>query len=145
MGRPSIYTEELAAAICARLAAEESLRSICADPAMPSCSTVMRWLESNAHAGFREQYAHSREVGLESQADKILEIADQPLPRLSDGRIDGGLVQLRRLQVDARKWILSKQLAKKYGDKLDLAHGGSLSLTVVTGVPQSEESDSAHD
>ena len=60
----------------------------------------------------------------------------QPLPKLRDGRIDSGKVQQQRLQMDTRKWILSKQLAKKYGDKLDLAHGGAVSLTVLTGVPQ---------
>ena len=139
MSRPSIYTQTLADTICARLAATESLRAICRDPEMPHNSTVMRWLKEDTHPGFQEQYARGREVGLESMADEILEIADQPLPRLRDGRIDSGTVQKQRLQIDARKWILSKQLAKKYGDKIDLAHGGAISLMVVTGVPHAEE------
>ena len=96
----------------------------------------MTWLAETKHAGFLDQYAQRREVGLDAMADEILEIADQPLPRLRDGRIDSGKVQQQRLQIDTRKWILSKQLAKKYGDKLDLAHGGAVSLTVITGVPQ---------
>ena len=139
MGRPSIYTQILADTICARLAATESLRAICRDPEMPNNSTVMRWLKEDKHPGFQEQYARGREVGLDSMADEILEIADQLLPKLRDGRIDSGKVQEKRLQIDARKWILSKQLAKKYGDKIDLAHGGAISLTVVTGVPHPEE------
>lgn len=139
MGRPSIYTQTLADTICARLAATESLRAICRDPEMPNNSTVMRWLKEDKHPGFQEQYARGREVGLDSMADEILEIADQLLPKLRDGRIDSGKVQEKRLQIDARKWILSKQLAKKYGDKIDLAHGGAISLTVVTGVPHPEE------
>ncbi len=34
-GRPSLYTEALAAKLCERLAEGESLRTICADKAMP--------------------------------------------------------------------------------------------------------------
>ncbi len=41
----------------------------------------------------------------------------------------------QRLQVDTRKWILSKPLAKKYGDRVDLTHGGNMILNVVTEVP----------
>ena len=141
MARPSIYTPELAATICERLAEKESLRSICRDPAMPCFSTVMRWVGDTKHPEFSEQYARGRECGLEAMADELLEIADQTLPRLRDGRIDGGKVNQLRLQIDARKWVMSKQFARKYGDKVDLNHGGNLSLTVVTGVPHSEPDD----
>ena len=145
MGRPSLYSDDLAARICARLAEGQSLRAICRDPEMPCTSSVMTWLANTKHVGFLDQYAQSREVGLDAMADEILEIADQPLPRLKDGRIDSGKVQEKRLQIDTRKWILSKQLAKKYGDKLDLAHGGAISLTVITGVPHAEEPSVADD
>ncbi len=43
-GRPSLYTESLAARICRRLAEGESLRAICADKVMPDKATVLRWL-----------------------------------------------------------------------------------------------------
>ena len=43
-GRPSLYTEVLAAQICRRLAEGETLRAICRDPGMPAISTVMGWL-----------------------------------------------------------------------------------------------------
>ena len=33
-----------------------------------------------------------------------------------------------RLQIDARKWLLSKMLPKKYGDKQQLEHSGSISI-----------------
>jgi len=49
----SKYTPALGAAICGRLAAGESLRSICrADPAMPTEKTVWNWARS--HPGFAE-------------------------------------------------------------------------------------------
>ena len=51
---------------------------------------------------------------------------------------DSGAVQKQRLQIDIRKWILSKLLPKKYGDLLGLDHkGDGLTLNVVTGVPES--------
>ena len=51
---------------------------------------------------------------------------------------DSGAVQKQRLQIDTRKWILSKLLPKKYGDLLGLDHkGDGLTLNVVTGVPES--------
>ncbi len=37
-GRPSLYTEALAAKICRRLAEGETLRAICRDKAMPAIS-----------------------------------------------------------------------------------------------------------
>ncbi len=49
-GRPSLYTDKLAAEICRRLAEGESLRAICADKAMPGISTVMGWLFDGNHA-----------------------------------------------------------------------------------------------
>lgn len=40
MGRPTIYSEELALAICTRIAGGETLRSICEDAGMPDKSTI---------------------------------------------------------------------------------------------------------
>ena len=132
-GRPSGFTEEIADQICERLAVGESLRSICKDPKMPAMSAVFRWLADPRYQMFKEQYAHAREVGLESMADEIMEIADE-IPQSDDrGRIDNGAVQHQRLKVDARKWILSKQLPKKYGDKVTTeltgADGGAIEIS----------------
>jgi hypothetical protein len=37
------------------------------------------------------------------------------------GATDSGAVQKQRLQVDTRKWLLSKLAPKKWGDKLELS------------------------
>src|SRR5262249_15782713 len=59
-GRPSRYSYEIADTICERLAVEgESLRTICADPAMPTKSTVFRWLAR--YEEFRDMYGVARE------------------------------------------------------------------------------------
>ena len=71
-------------------------------------------------------------------SEEILEIADAPVALTLSGATDSGAVQKQRLQIDTRKWILSKLLPKKYGNLLGLDHkGDGLTLNVVTGVPES--------
>jgi len=53
----STYDRELGAAICRRVAAGESLRSICADPAMPTGKTVWNW--ARAHPEFKAMKDHA--------------------------------------------------------------------------------------
>lgn len=107
IGRPSLYTPELATQICARLAEGESLRAICRDDAMPARSTVIAWVLENK--AFSDQYAKAREIGYRDMAEEILEIADDK----------AGDAQRDRLRVDSRKWLLSKALPKIYGEKLE--------------------------
>ena len=125
-GRPSSFDQKTADLICARLADGESLRSVCRDESMPHVSTVLRWIADDKHKQFREQYAHAREAGLEQMADEILEIADETsrdtsYNRNGDEIANNEWIQRSKLRVDARKWILSKQLPKKYGDRTTLA------------------------
>ncbi len=75
-GRPSLYTEALAADICRRLAEGETLRSVCRDKAMPDKATVLRWLGDKTKVDFRDQYAHARDMQADALFDEALEIAD---------------------------------------------------------------------
>ena len=61
MGRPSIKTPELLAAICERLAVGESVRSICRSEDMPTDCAVFRWLATDV--AFQKQYLQAKEVG----------------------------------------------------------------------------------
>jgi len=106
MGRPSDYSDELADAICERLACGESLRQMCLqDEALPCERTVYRWLIS--HESFCQKYARAREFQAEPHLEDIIEIADDPDLKPDD----------KRVRIDARKWKMSKLAAKKYGDK----------------------------
>ena len=69
-GRPSAYTEELAAEICSRLASGESLKSICRDAHMPDDHRVREWARDD-RAGFSP-----RNAGYERWADELVEISD---------------------------------------------------------------------
>ena len=124
MGRPSVYTREIADAICARLAAGESLRSICRDEDMPAEAAVRQWALDDRE-GFYAQYTRSRDIGLDVLADETLEISDDGRndwvakadPENPGYQYNGEAVGRSRLRVDTRKWYLSKLAPKRYGEK----------------------------
>lgn len=82
-------------------------------------STFLDWVKQDTQLA--EQYAHAREALIDKLADELLEIADAPVGTTDMGGTDSGAVAKQRLQVDTRKWILSKLAPKKYGDRLELA------------------------
>ena len=138
MGRPSLYTPELADRICQRLAEGESLLSICRDDEMPSRPTVHKWVTEDTE-GFAAKYAHAREAGCDVMAEQLMEIADDgrndfmAAQANEDGeggavKFDAEHVQRSKLRVDARKWYLSKIAPKRYGDKQQVEHSGTVSI-----------------
>lgn len=121
MARPTIYSDELATTICARIASGESVRSICLDDDMPVKSTVMLWLIDGEHQFFSDQYAKARQIQAETLADELFDIADDGtndwMKRTGkDGEeayiLNGEAVARSRLRVDTRKWFLSKVLPR---------------------------------
>ena len=117
MGRPSIYSDVLAAQLCHRLAEGESLNAICRDAHMPSRKVVHEWVADDRN-GFRDKYARAREAQAEYWASEIIEIADSVRKGATSEEI-----QAARLAVDSRKWVASKLLPRKYGDKVMNIHG----------------------
>jgi hypothetical protein len=112
-GRPTDFSEDLAAEICGQIAEGKSLRKVCSAKKMPAISTVMKWLADDEHSTFVEQYAHAREAAADALADDIQDISDGVLNKKYDP-------QAARVAMDGKKWIASKLKPKKYGDKLDL-------------------------
>jgi hypothetical protein len=135
MGRMSEYSEAVAETICQRLAEGESLRSICSTEGMPAQSTVFRWLSQQPT--FQKQYALAREAQADTLFDDILEISDDArndwMARRGEDdagwQANGEHIQRSRLRVDARKWMAGKLAPKKYGEKLDVNHSGSIERT----------------
>ena len=85
-----------------QISAQTFLRAVAASPALA------------------EQYDRARATMIERLADEVLELADAPVAKLDNGATDPGLVRHRQLQVDTRKWFLSKLAPKIYGDRLDV-------------------------
>ena len=138
MARPSIYSPELATTICMRIAEGRSLRSICKDEDMPDASTVTRWLASGEHEEFCTQYARARTLQADAIFEECLEIADTPVEGVRTEESEDGVRTIRedmlghrRLQVDTRKWMAGKLAPKKYGEKVEVEHGGNVQIEHV--------------
>ena len=119
VGRPSKFTQTLADNICERIANGESLRNICRDAAMPNQDTVHSWL--NKDKEFSEQYTRARARQEDSYFEDLIEIADGVIP-------DAAEVAKARVQIDARKWVLSRMNPKKYGDKVQTELSGAVQI-----------------
>lgn len=99
----------------------------------------MRWLQDQPD--FRDQYARAKEIGVEAIAEDILDIADDGTNDWMERKDRGGAnvgwafngeaARRSQIRIDARRWLLSKLAPKKYGDKIEHEHKGS--MTVVIG------------
>ena len=96
-----------------------------------NASTFLYWC--GIDNALSEKYAKARESLVEKMAGEILEIADAPVPYTQAGAYDTGAVNKQRLQVDTRKWLLSKMAPRKYGDKLELS-GDPLNPVAITAI-----------
>jgi hypothetical protein len=144
IGRPSLYSIELAATVCDRISGGESLRKVCRDESMPCTATVMKWAREIPE--FTELYAKAREMLLEHWSEEITEIADDGSndwvasvdPENPGYRLNGEHINRSRLRVDTRKWLLSKLAARKYGDRiateLSGPNGGPIETADVTDI-----------
>ena len=81
-------------------------------------SRFMAWCGEDAELA--DRYARAREDLIERIANEVIELSDADVGLQPDGKKDWAAVQKHKLQVDTRKWLLSKLAPKKYGDKLEL-------------------------
>ena len=118
---PQVYTNELAERICDEVASGRPLQVVC-DGLGINCTTVRKWILDD-YNGFGGVYARAREMMIEKMGDEIFTIADK-----AD---DATNVQAARLQIDTRKWYMSKVLPKRYGDKVQTEHSGEVTVRSV--------------
>jgi hypothetical protein len=135
MGRPSLYTDELANTICDRIAMDESLVQILMAPGMPDYATVMRWLRDRPD--FCANYARAREAQADFQADELRDLGKRALR----GEVPADAA---RVAVDVLKWSAGRRNPKKYGDRQHLEHTGKDGGPIKTedvGTPESRKAD----
>lgn len=128
-GRPSTFDQAIADEICERMSDGEPLREICRDDRMPAWRTVYGWQAANPD--FLARIAHARDAGEEAIFQDCLRIADTPLIGEEVEESDNGkkvkrgdMLGHRKLQIETRLKLLAKWNPRKYGDKLDVNHGG---------------------
>lgn len=120
-GRVSSYSEEKAKRVCDLIASGKSLRTIAKENAdLPAPSTFLEWCYKNR--GLAEQYAQARASLMETYAEQIMDIADAT---------DAQNVNVARLQVDTRKWLMSKLAPRTYGDRMTLAGDSNAPLVIA--------------
>ena len=90
---------------------------------MQGAGTVLRWALRD-EGGFRDQYESALRMRAEGWADEIVDLADQALEAGDSTR-----VHATRLSLDARKWVASRLLPKKYGDRAAVDVGASGNVT----------------
>lgn len=131
----STYTIEIANKICVRLAAGESLSSVCRDPDFPCIATVFNWLRENDD--FQIAYARAKAESADALFEELIDIADDGRNDWMENRdpdnpgykLNGEHVNRSRLRVDTRKWAIARMKPKKYGDRLHTEHSGSIDMS----------------
>src|SRR5205085_12440708 len=102
------------------------VRDICRAACMPASATVRLWVIEDRD-GFAARYQRTREFANQDMKEELLEIVD-------DGRNDwmerhtraGGRqtvlnrehIQRSSLRYNARRWLLSNRLPKRYGNQI---------------------------
>jgi hypothetical protein len=136
MGRPTIYSEELANTIFELLANGTSLIKICQRDDMPVLSTVFDWIAKKPD--FSDKYRIARDHQADYFAESIVDIAaENELRGVYRGEevtieLSSTAVARNRLRMDAQKWYASKLNPRKYGDKTILAGDDEAPLVIKT-------------
>lgn len=146
-GRPSGYSKELGERICDLIAtSDKGLTHICrANPDLPDKDTIRLW--TWRYPEFHAQYLRAREAQQEWMAERAMEIADDGTndtyidQETGQPKIDHDVIQRSRLRVETIKWQAGKLAPKRFGDKIDVNHGGQpdnpmkMLYEQITGTP----------
>ncbi len=76
-----------------------------------------------SHGDNATRYARAKELAMDALADQIFDISD-------DVPTDKDAIAKARLQVDTRKWVMSKLAPKKYGTHATLSTAEGLKVTI---------------
>ena len=141
VGRPPTFDRQaVAELVFSGMAEGKSLRACFRETeGLPTLGTFLVWVSEDSLLA--EQYARARSVCLDAMAEDIIDLADtcrigQKSTSKATGleSTEGDMVERSRLQIDARKWLLSKLAPKKYGDKQQVEHSGTIGLeSLVAG------------
>jgi hypothetical protein len=116
-----MYSDDIRQVILDRIAAGESLRSVCESEGMPDKATVLRWLSDS---DFATKYARAREVQADVLFDGMADIESKV--ETGDLRPDAA-----RVILDSQRWRAEKLKPKAYGSKVDVNHGGQVAISAT--------------
>jgi hypothetical protein len=116
-------TNDVKEAICDWISVGNSLASFCREHSV-GYSTVTKELRGDPE--FVANYTRARIDAGDADADQVTDLKE----RLLRGEISP---EQARVAIDACKWSAGKRQPKKYGDKLDVSHEGTLDVKIVVG------------
>lgn len=121
VGRPRKYDRDAVMTdLCIRVARGALVRDA-AQAVGVSYDMIMQWSDAPE---YRQMYERARLSQAHALAEQTLTIADgTDASALADPN-------LRRIQVDTRKWFVSKIAPKIYGEKIEVDHAGYIEHTV---------------
>lgn len=141
VGRPpgtgKLRTPENADYICHALEDGKTLRQIAAEIGFRHSQIAMWGLGTGDGARdqlFIERYARCLSSRWEDMAEQVIEIAEETPPTDTLGHVDSGWVQNQRLRIDTKKWLLSKALPRKYGDRVEATVIGDPNQPLLTRI-----------
>lgn len=111
-----------------------SLRKACEQIPIPP-KTFYEWIDNDKEKS--KQYARAAEERADVMFEDILKIVDATEDDIiindeGNAITNHNVIQRDRLRADARKWMLSKMIPKKYGDKLDMNLDTSKIVPIIT-------------
>lgn len=121
MSAPSIYSPEIVATICARIAKGEPVAAVCRTKGMPALCTFLRWADE------REDVAAEYSRALEARSEWALAEHE----RIRKTAVDKDTAAAARVQLTALEWQMSKMAPKRYGDRIDLNVDHSFDLAAA--------------
>jgi hypothetical protein len=83
---------------------------------LPHPVTAYRWLAK--HPEFRVAYYYAQLAKFEEKGEELIELADG---KVGGDAKDGPNIACLRLMIETRKWIMAKELPRKYGKMAALA------------------------
>lgn len=131
MGRHSEFSHEIADEICHRVSGGASVKTICASEGMPSMQTVFKWLREQS--SFAENYTRATMERADAVFEEMFAIADDGsndtyVDEKGFVKVDTDVVNRSRLRIETRKWALARMAPKKYGDKIETVHSGTIDV-----------------
>lgn len=107
--------------IIAGLVGGLSMRALCAQEGMPDRMTLLRWMADDAE--FAARCAHARTLQADALEAQMGDIEEQVL----SGEVQADAA---RVVLSSKQWRAAKLAPKKYGDKMDHTHKGSVTLKI---------------
>ena len=130
---PTEYSKEVCDNIFTELSnSHKGLDTICREFKI-SASKFREFIVTNTEAG--TNYAHARSLQVELLENKITDLTFEMAAAIKNNdyspEMVNAAVQALKVQIDAIKWVLSKLLPKKYGDKVDVTSNGKTLPTSI--------------